>query len=220
VSVALDDKAILERIDYLCQIGGEIGFREGTRSDIAREVYVGTLTLVSSLYGPESRQVHAVQDSNARIAKYNWGQELRDSATVEEMRGTLRAVRNDVERGLLRSLRSEARGEVLGDFMLLAKEALDASFKDVAAVLASAALEDTLKKYGEANGLDTEGKELSDVVNALKAAGLVKAPQGKVLQSFVGIRNKALHAEWQRIEASEVHSVIAFLQTFLAEHFA
>jgi hypothetical protein len=96
------DKAILERIDYLSQVGGNLGPREST-SDIAREVYVGTLGLVSNLYGLDGPQVGAVKDSNARIAKYSWSQELRDSATVHEMRGVLRTVRAEIESGLIQS---------------------------------------------------------------------------------------------------------------------
>ena len=214
-----DDETILRRIDSLSRIGEESSSHQRATSEAAREIYVGTLSLVSALYGPDSRQVHAIQDSNARIAKRPLIQGVMNSEIVQEMRGTLRAVRSEVELGLLRSMRAEARGEVLGDFVVLAKQALDGGEKDVAAVLACAALEDTLKKYAEAHDLDVEDKDLLGVVSALKAASLVKAPQGKVLQSFVGVRNKAFHAQWDRIDASEVHSVVAFVQTFLGENF-
>jgi hypothetical protein len=64
-------------------------------------------------------------------------------------------------------------GEVLGDFVSLARSALGEGYKDVAAVLACAALEDALKRFATSKGLAVAGKELQEVVNALKSAGHV-----------------------------------------------
>lgn len=216
----MNENQILARIGHLPSIGGEFGERDGVASDIAREVYLGTLSLVANVYGPNSRHVHAVQDSNARIAQYNWSQPLRDNAMVKEMRGILKAVRGDITAGLVTSIRSQAKGEVLADFVLLARRALDDGSKDVAAVLACAALEDSLKRYAELQGLDCDDKELADVINALKGAGVVQGPQGKVLQAFVGVRNRTFHAQWDRVDAADVSSVISFVQTFLTERFS
>lgn len=213
------DKTILARIEYLAKVGGNPGDRDSTPSDLAREVYVGTLGLASSLYGANSPQVEAIKDSNDRISKHNWSQGLRDTATIHEMRGVLRTIRAEIENGLLDSIRTTVKGEILSDFLLLAQQSLRDS-KDVAAVLACAALEDALKRFAEANGLECDDKEMTDVVNALKARGLVQGAQGKVLQSFVGVRNKALHAQWDRIDGAEVHAVIGFLQTFLSDRFS
>ena len=174
------DKTVLDRIEYLAKIGGNPGDRDSTRSDLAREVYVGTLGIASSLYGAKSPQVEAIKDSNDRISKHNWSQGLRDTATILEMRGVLRTIRAEIDNGLLDSIRTTVKGEILSDFLLLAQQSLGDS-KDVAAVLACAALEDALKRYAEANGLECDDKEMSDVVNALKARGLVQGAQSKVL---------------------------------------
>ena len=112
-----------------------MGPRDSTRSEIAREVYVGTLRLVSNLYGADSPQADAIKDSNAPIATYNWSQELRDSATVLEIRGVLRTLREEIDNGLVQSIRTRVKGENFADFVLLAQQAL-AESKDVAAVLA------------------------------------------------------------------------------------
>lgn len=70
------------------------------------------------------------------------------------------------------------------------------------------------------NGLDVDDKGLPEVVNALKATGNISAPQAKVVLSFAGVRNKALRAEWEKINISEVHAVLAFVQDFVARRFA
>jgi hypothetical protein len=36
---------------------------------------------------------------------------------------------------------------------------------------------------------------------------------------MVPFRNKALHAEWGRIDTAEVQGVLAFVEEFLARHF-
>jgi len=53
-----------------------------------------------------------------------------------------------------------------------AKLALDDN-KDVAAVLACAALEDALKRVAIKNELDVDDKDMSEVINALKAGGVL-----------------------------------------------
>lgn len=103
--------------------------------------------------------------------------------------------------------------------MNAAKTALSENAKDVAAVLAAAALEDTLKRYAEANGLDVENKDLSTVVNALKGASLLSAPQSALLKGMVPFRNKALHADWTKIGEAEVSGVLAFIEEFLFRNF-
>lgn len=202
-------------------MGGHIdNERRGASSDVARQVYVGTVSIISSLYGPKSPQAEAVSETNARIMKYNWAETFKNGALILEMRGTLATVKAEIEAGLLTSIRHQARGEILADFILLAKDAIDNGEKNVAAVLACAALEDGLKRFAESVGLEVEDKDLSEVINALKAASVLPGPQAKVVQSFVGVRNKAMHAEWDKINTSEVHSVIGFVQDFVSKRFS
>ncbi len=108
---------------------------------------------------------------------------------------------------------------MFGDFVNAARSALSDGFKDVASVLACGALEDVLKRFAVSNGLAVYDKDMGEVVNALKGAGLVKGPQGALLQGFVKIRNKAFHAQWDAIESADVQGVIGFTQEFLLSRF-
>jgi hypothetical protein len=102
---------------------------------------------------------------------------------------------------------------VVLDFVDLAERALEEDRSDVAAVLASAAFEDLMKKRAEAAGVEVAGKELSEVLNALKASGSLSGPQAKVATSYVTLRNKAMHAEWNKIASPEVAGLIAFTKS-------
>jgi len=111
-------------------------------------------------------------------------------------------------------------GEVFGDFVSLARTALSEGHKDVAAVLACAALEDALKRFGVSHGLAVSDKDMSEVINALKGAGLVAGAQKTLLNAMPRIRNIALHAEWGKIAEPDVNSVIGFVEQFLLTKFS
>ena len=110
-------------------------------------------------------------------------------------------------------------GEVFGDFIVLAKHSLAEGHKDVAAVLVCAALEDALKQYAVANGLNVDDKSMTDVINALKSKGLVSGAQKSLLGSMPKIRDYAMHANWEKISEPDVSGVIGFVEQFLLTKF-
>ncbi len=142
------------------------------------------------------------------------------SDNVHIMRGVFKAAKADFEGGYLFSVQSAISGEILGDFVSLAKAALHENHKDVAAVLACAALEDALKRYADLNGLDVNDKAMQEVVAAIKAKGLVTGAQKTLLDSMPKIRDYAMHANWDKITSQDVGSVIGFVEQFLLSHFS
>ena len=93
--------------------------------------------------------------------------------SVDALKGIFGAAKADYEGGYIFSMQALISGEIYGDFVALAKGALAEGAKDVAAVLACAALEDALKRLALLNNLEVSDKTMQDVVNALKAKGLV-----------------------------------------------
>lgn len=130
------------------------------------------------------------------------------------------SAKEDFEGGFIFDVDLRVSGEVFGDFVGLARQALTDGHKDVAAVLATAALEDALKRFALANGLDVEGKSMQDVVNALKGAGLVAGAQKSLLDTMPKLRNAALHAEWAKLSETDVGSVLGFVEQFLLTKFS
>ena len=140
------------------------------------------------------------------------------SYKTEALGGIFSAAKADFEGGYAVRIEASVAGEIFADFVTLAKEALDQKQKNVAAVLACAALEDTLKRVGAANGLDVAEKEMSEVIGAIKSAGLIGAGAAKLLSSMPRIRNDALHANWDRVTESEVGGVIGFVEQLIFSH--
>ena len=137
----------------------------------------------------------------------------------QQAKGIFLSAQDDFENGFYTSLEKQLSGEIFGDFVALAKAALADGKKDVAAVLACAALEDALKRYATMNGLNMDGKTMDNVVGALKAKGLVQGAQKSLLDAMPRVRNCAMHADWAKITEPDVNSVIGFVESFLQTKF-
>lgn len=136
-----------------------------------------------------------------------------------QLAGVLKGARDDFRDGFVLSIEQTISAEVLGDFVSASKIALAEGYKDVSAVLACAALEDTLKRYARLHGLDVEGKVLQEVVSALKAKGLVTGAQKTLLDAMPKIRDYAMHANWEKVSSADVNGVIGYVEQFLLTKF-
>jgi len=139
---------------------------------------------------------------------------------VKPLQGIFSSAKEDFDGGYVFDVDLRISGEVFGDFVVLAKHSLSEGNKDVAAVLASAALEDALKRYASVNGLSVDDNSMTEVVNALKSQGLVSGAQKSLLSAMPKIRNYAMHAEWGKISDPDVSSIIGFVEQFLLSNFS
>lgn len=172
----------------------------------------GAQNLIRAVFGEKSPYhenfVLALKDSAASKAK------------VDTLRSVFQSAKEAFEGGYIFNVELTVSGEVFGDFVAMAKQAMSGGHKDVAAVLACAALEDTLKRYALANGLTVDGKTMQDIVGALKSKGLVTGAQKSLLDPMPKIRDYAMHASWDKITAPDVSSVIGYVEQFLLSNFS
>ena len=177
-----------------------------------RQWSTSALSLIQAAFGENSAQY-----SNLRASYDNC---RGNESAVEALKGIFRAAKADFDGGYLFAVETAISGEIFGDFVSLAKAALHEGSKDVAAVLACAALEDALKRYAVINGLDVNDKVMQEVVSAIKTKGLVTGAQKSLLDTMPKIRDYAMHANWEKITAQDVGSVIGFVEQFLLTHFS
>jgi hypothetical protein len=172
------------------------------------------LNLIQGVFGKESPHYERLQSEVSSI-KNNYV----DQRQLEACRGIFFGAKSDADGAHIFKLQSEISGEIFGDIVAAADHALGEGHHAVACVLACAALEDALKRYAAGNGLNVDGKSMEDVVNSLKAAGLVTGAQKALLGAMPKIRNFAMHGDWGKITPQDAGSVIGFVRQFLLTNF-
>lgn len=219
----MDAPALLARIDGLIALA--VPDRVMNNPDVGQrvmEMYQGALQLLRLVHGKGSAQEIAL------VEAYNALTDRRNGATLQiyvqpAALGTLRALKSDIELGLLGSVARRGAGEALGDFAVLAREAVAAGTdtgKNIAAVLTAALFEDTIRRLGAEKAQVVGRPDLSAVVSALKDVGVFKGATTTIALSYLKFRNDSLHADWNGITAAGVESCLAFVQGLLVEHFS
>ena len=169
-------------------------------------------SLIRAVFGKESP--HYINFAAAREQCKGSGSQIR------KLQGIFQSAKESFEGGYVFDVELSVSGEIFGDFVVLAKQSLADGHKDVAAVLASAALEDALKRYAKANGLNVDHSTMTSVIGALKSKGLVSGSRRSLLDAMPKIRNSALHADWEKLTEPDVNSVIGFVEQFLLTEFS
>ena len=209
---------ILNRIDELLEKN-----QKGVSLEEAAEVALAVTNIFETVYGPRSPQLELLEKVRKQVYENKnnrHGDEYFNARLfVQHLHGYLRTLKSDIKEGRV-NIQSQIRGEILGDFLSLAHETLNAGQKDVAAVLACAALEDVLKRCASDRGLEVQKKNMQTVVNALKSKSIINSSQGKVLDGYVQVRNDTFHARWEAIDIAVVKGIIGYTQGFLAEQSA
>lgn len=223
--LVIDTGAVLRRIEQLLATEFPPGQMAEIYSGVV-EALQGTVGLARILYGDldETPQVHTVMKAAqlARDQKQNVAFSFFETVWPA-VRGTLRAMKADVEAGLLGTIERRAAGEVIADMLGLAKEALargsDAG-RNVAAVLTAAAFEDTIRKMGATLAGVQDRIDLADVLNALKDAKVLVGAPFTTAQSYLKFRNDSLHADWTQLTPAVVGSCVSFTEGLLLQHFS
>lgn len=207
---------IKKRFDELEQKMAQVGIESNemgrwVSDEPFHEWATSVLNLLAMAFGPQSAHLknfrRLYDDFNGAVSQ------------LEAARGIFRAAKSDFLGGYVFSVEASISAEIFSDFIALAKQALAEGHKDVAAVLASASLEDTLKKYAALNEIEVDDKVMQSVVGALKSKGLVGGAQKSLLETMPKIRDYAMHANWSKITAEDVSSIIGFTEQFLLSHF-
>jgi hypothetical protein len=215
----MDATAITKRIDDLIALARQ----QGSDVEGYSQLLQGTTRIMELVYDAKSRNLAALQETlqTAQVRMgLNWASGLKQLSVI--LVGALNNVKQEVEAGLIGSLTQQVTGDVLADFIKLARAVLDESGdgpKNVAAVLAAAAFEDTIRRMG-ASLAGTTDEKLQDVLIALKDGGHLQGPQFSTGQSFLTFRNHALHAEWDKLDRVSIQSALAFVQELLLKHFS
>jgi hypothetical protein len=170
------------------------------------------ISMASTFYGSSSPQLEMIKK---RV-------ELQGGNTAfpifEMASGAIRNMTAEIRGGLISRIRLGIAGEVLGELMTIAREALAENRLNVAAVLTAAAFEDCMRRLAHEKAGLTSRLKLEQVLAELKNKGVLSGGEPAVAQSFLKFRNDSLHADWQNVKESQVSSCLALLDSLIVKH--
>jgi hypothetical protein len=181
-----------------------------------QEMFHGALNIMTILYGPTSIQLQNFIKEEETIRQKYIGSAASEYRSYLVM-GVLNNMKAELKAGIVGSLQKSITGEVLSDFLQLARNVFDEKgddAKNVASVLAAALFEDTIRRLATINGIPHIDK-LQDVIIELKNRDLLRGSQVGIATSYLSFRNNSLHAQWDKIERESVASVLGFCEQLL-----
>jgi hypothetical protein len=187
------------------------------------EVVQSAISLLTAAYGPQSAQLNALTTGLAQIAKLAPNPTNSSHHQGGLARGAIQNTVAEIEGGLIVSLRAQVAGEIFAELVALGKEALEGdteAAKNVSAVLIAAAFEDLMRRMGAELAGVVGRPKLEDILIALKNAEILKGGEVGIALSYLKFRNDSLHADWAKVQKSQVQSCTAFIEALLAKHFS
>jgi hypothetical protein len=140
----------------------------------------------------------------------------------------LKAIRSDLEYGLLDDIENHIDAEINSEFLEQAESLV--AIKDStrsyfgAAILAGVVLEHCLRRIcrlldpPEPEADSGKPRNLGSLIEALKRRGVYNEVTAKQLRSFAGIRTAAVHGQFDQFTEEQAKHMIQGVQDFLARH--
>lgn len=131
----------------------------------------------------------------------------------------LRRLHSDIENGYLRKTANIISAEVFADFLEMGEHLLAEGYKDPAASLAGAVLEDGLRHIARNNEIAvTDGDNLTSLRDKCVGKKIFNNLGRQQITTWTTLRNSAAHGKFDEYTAQQVGSMISDVRSFLATH--
>jgi hypothetical protein len=133
--------------------------------------------------------------------------------------GILKALKEDIEQGYLTNIKNLVVTEVFSDFLDMAEHLLENGYKEPAASLIGAVLEDGLRKIAEKNNIIVKRDDnISSLNQKLADKGIYNRLVQRQIQVWEAIRNSADHGKFNDYKLDDVKLMLEGVKNFLTEH--
>jgi len=130
----------------------------------------------------------------------------------------LNAALDELEHGPLGKLEDLVSGEIFTDFLTMAEHLLKQGYKDPAASLIGAVLEDGLRRLAKKSDVKVRDK---DDINSLNSRLAERGVYNRVVHSDIGawnkVRNSADHGKFAEYDKGNVDRMLDGVRSFLAK---
>ena len=128
--------------------------------------------------------------------------------SIQKLLGLLQSAAEEIKFGLMRKAEYVFVATTFDDFLDHAAEYHKAGKKIESSVLASAVFEDAVRKLAQKHAVLEAGRSVETLIDELSKTGTLTSVKSKRLKGFGGVRNKALHAQWDQFDIRDVGELI------------
>jgi hypothetical protein len=186
---------------------GFIGFEGWVDSDLFAEWRSQSLVVLTQLLGAEHGYATSYRENTETPSV---------PSSVKQGMGVLRAAAEDLSGGYLFNVRALIAAEVFDDFLEMAEHLLATGYKDPAASLIGAVLEDGLRRSAKASGVAFKpGDGLGALNTALMKAGVYSKLVHSKIDTCRVVRNAADHGKFDEYAEADVRSMLSGVRDVL-----
>lgn len=184
---------------------------------------IGFTTLASGIFAEWRTQVENFLTNllgSDHVYVRNFQEKVQDGypGHVQIGQGILRAVREDVLGGYLVNVKTLISAEVFTDFLQMAEHLLECGYKDPAASLCGAVLEDGLRRIAAKASVKVRSREdLTSLNHKCADAGVYSRLVQRKIQVWTDVRNSADHGEFHNYAEQDVQDMLKGVAQFLAD---
>ena len=201
--IVLKFKELIEKANAACE-----AFRQSGDSTLPGDKYfelrVSSINLLTRLSSDDSIYVQELK---------------RMTPNAFSMKGVLEAARVDYLQGFMADHKLLVSAEVFSDLLVQAEVLLDHDYKDAAAVIIRAVLEDGIRRLCESHKIEVGKRDTIQQLNErLYKEGVYSALQHKEIIAKAEIGNCAAHARFDQYKKEDVVAFLEFTLRFLAQY--
>lgn len=209
----MNEELIKERIDSLVKLGEMVlASRYGTPTieKVNDQLFVqwqaGSLAFLKKVF---DKHIYYEFFANKCVSNY--------ANQVQEGLGVLKAAESDINAGFYESAIKMAAAEVFTDFLDMVDHLLENGYKDPAAMLSGAVLEDGLRRICEGKITVKEDDNITSLNNRLADKGIYTKIMRKSIDTWGAIRNSADHGRFEEYTLSQVEEMRTGIRGLLAQ---
>ena len=208
---------IMDRLNHLVEVGKKVLEtrylvpldRDYVKEDPFYQWRAGALSFLNAVFGDQS--IH-FQEFQQRCRNHFYTDALQGQSI-------LKAAREDIEGGYLKKLEDLVAADIFTDFLKMAEHLLEQGYKDPAASLIGAVLEDGLRKIARNSGIKLKSKEnISSLNHNIADATIYNRLVQKNVEVWNEIRDNADHGKFSEYDADSVKDMCTGVRDFLGKY--
>lgn len=208
------EQRIIDRINQLVQMGEKVlstktnshGFGPSVDTELFHRWMISSLGFLSSVFGENSEYFKQFKEKCHDTTYYY----------SEYGVGILKGAKDDIEGGHLKKLEALVSADIFTDFLDMAEHLLQQGYKDPAAMLVGAVLEDGLRRIAVNKKVPLKNKEdISSLDTKLADAEVYTRLTQKKIRVWKEIRDNAAHGKFEEYESESVEDMVKGVTDFL-----